>query len=295
MSWSVSDKKGGRERFASPFAILGLIGTGLLLLFLLYPEKSLLKLLSESATGTPARQRYLEALQLVRQDDPQLLIQLLQGYLASGCTEKGEQLLNRFNAASLSKGEQGRIDRLRYELLRQQLEWYLPAEKGRDEKGKQYAMQVRTLSRDGATATELGRYLADAASLGEQQTAAMITGLLEEKQGVDSSEMAATLAIGRGDYRKGAELYFAGMAGATEAEQRRLFLAGLQTLQSGNLLAEAMVAAERHFPKGLKGDRQLLKQLTRLALAANRPDRAAVYIGQALGVSSDAGRPEGGG
>jgi hypothetical protein len=69
-------------------------------------------------------------------------------------------------------------------------------------------------------------------------------------------------------------------------EQRTLFLQALQTLQAGNLLDEALAEAERHGGK-LLDDAEVLRYLTRLALAANKPDIAAKYVERLLKLSAN--------
>ncbi len=59
----------------------------------------------------------------------------------------------------------------------------------------------------------------------------------------------------------------------------------MQTLQSGNLLDEALAQAERHGGK-LLDDPEVLRYLTRLALAANKPEQASRYVERLLKVSA---------
>lgn len=59
-------------------------------------------------------------------------------------------------------------------------------------------------------------------------------------------------------------------------ERRRLFLSAMRAAQAGNALAEALELAERHLGE-LVADTETLEFLTRLALAAGRPDIAQRY------------------
>ena len=84
-------------------------------------------------------------------------------------------------------------------------------------------------------------------------------------------------AIQTGDYRAGADAWFRQQAAAkTREEQRRCFIAGIRTLQSGNLLNEALTAADQHIG-ALDTDPATLVVLLNLARAANRPDRVDYY------------------
>ena len=92
-------------------------------------------------------------------------------------------------------------------------------------------------------------------------------------------------------YRRRAQQVFNQMSTATSLEQRRtLFFRALRILQEGNLLLEALAAANAHIGR-LAGDRETLIFLTRLALSANRPDLAQVYVRQALGLPTQGGNP----
>lgn len=287
-NWSVNKQQNQRERFAGPVAIGGLVGVGLLLLVMLYPEKSLLKLLSAPTVNSPAQQRYLEALVQLRTGDVDLVIPLVRSYLAAGCTEKAARALRR-QWGGLSRGQAKAVMGLQYELRRQQLESLMAGEPGWQEAQQRYAEQVEQVLRAGATARELGHYLADARTLGDRMTVARIETLLglAVGRGTDSVsvEVAAGAILAKGDYRGAAAIYLKGMQAATSFEQKRkFFLAGVSTLQSGNLLNEALNTADQHLGS-LGTDRKTLLYLTRLALAANRPDRAQYYIRCALGIS----------
>ena len=92
-------------------------------------------------------------------------------------------------------------------------------------------------------------------------------------------------------YRRRAQSAFDQMNTAASLEQRRtLFFRAIRILQEGNLLMEALTAADAHIGR-LAGDRETLIFLTRLALSANRPDLAQVYIRRALGLPTQGGNP----
>jgi hypothetical protein len=292
---SVDKQHTQRERFAGPLAIGGLVGAGLLLLVMLYPEKSLLKLLANPEVSSPAQQRYLEALVRLRKGDTGLVIPLVRSYLAAGCTEKAAEALSR-QQGHLSAEQKKVIMALQYELRYQQLEWMLADEPGWGVAQKNYAEQVEQLQKAGASPPELARYLTDARRLGDQMTARRIEAALGSLAGKAadpaSAEVTAGVALARGDYRGAAAFYFKGMEVAQADHKRNLFLAGVRALQSGNLVQEALVAAEQHLPKELADDRMVLKYLIKLSLAANRPDRAQLYVRRALGISPDRGTAE---
>ena len=291
---SVTRQNTQRERFAGPLAIGGLVGAGLLLLVMLYPEKSLLIMLANPEVSSPAQQRYLEALVLLRNGNAELVIPLVRSYLSAGCTEKAAKALGH-QRGNLSVQQKKVIMGLQYELRCQQLEWMTRAEPAWETARQNYADQVEQLRKAGAEPRELARYLADARRLGDTGTASRIETVLGDaaSKGSDSTsmEVAAGIALAKGDYRGAATVYFKGMQGASPKQKQQFFLAGVQALQSGNLVQEALAAAEQHLTGELRQDRTILKYLAKLSLAANRPDRAQIYIRQALGISGNQTKP----
>lgn len=288
-NWSVNKQQNQRERFAGPASIAGLVGAGLLLLVVLYPERSLLRLLEAPDVTSPAQQRYLEALIQLRTGDPSLVIILARSYLAAGCTNKALKALEHQKGA-LTREQSKTTMGLYYEAYRQQLELLLPGEPGWDKAQQKYADQIEQLKQAGATPKEFVRYLADARAVGDQQTVErleLLLGAAAGQGGAPAVDAAASVALAKGDYRGAAELYFKGMQTADLNQRRVFFIAGVRTLQSGNLLAEALKAAEQHLDKGLANDRQTLLYLIRLSLAGNRPELAQKYVRRALGLTSD--------
>ena len=96
---------------------------------------------------------------------------------------------------------------------------------------------------------------------------------------------AASAALADGNYRTAAKLLFAAQARAVGRDSKRgYFLRGVAALQSGNLLREALDAAEGHLGE-LAGDEQVLQAMVRLALAANDPARAERYVRALLRMS----------
>jgi hypothetical protein len=95
----------------------------------------------------------------------------------------------------------------------------------------------------------------------------------------------AEVLLGIGRYQEAANAWFAAQADAPTLDERRaLFFAGLHALQSGNLLPQALDAAKRHVGD-LADDPDTLRYLTRLAMAAGRPDVAEGYVKRLLKMS----------
>lgn len=294
-NWPANRSKTERERFAGPLVICGLVGAGLLLLVVLYPEKSLLKLLSSQEVSSPAQRRYLEAVLRLRPDDSSLILVLARSYLASGTPLAALKILDQLREP-LSTDQRKTSHRMRYQALRQHL-LSLPADSsGRSRTQQQFASQIELLLREGASQPELETYRADAVRVGDSASAQRLQALLKPAKEVAIAAAApsapasgASAAIALGDYRGAAEFYFAAMQKSSGLRQRRhLFLSGVRALQSGNLMAEALAAGESRI-NDLAEDRETLLFMARLALAANRPDRSQVYIRRALGMPATDG------
>lgn len=291
-NWFVNKDNTERERFAGPFVIIGLIGAGLLLLVVLYPEKSLMKLLSSQTVSSPAQLRYLEALIQVRGNNSNLALVLARSYLAAESPDKALEVLEQLREP-LTTEEKSTARQLRYEALRQRLLSLSVGSNEWDRTRQLFASQMEIMRQEGATRLQMNNFLADAALVGDSVTAQKMQALLKQTAPtpVDSSMPStpgseASAAIARGDYRGAAAVYFTAMHKSSEIQQRRhFFLSGVRALQSGNLVIEALAAGELHIAN-LAKDRETLLFMARLALAANRPDRSQVYIRRALGMSA---------
>lgn len=90
-------------------------------------------------------------------------------------------------------------------------------------------------------------------------------------------ETRANSALALGQYQISANYFFRAQEREKEiAAQRRLFKAGLDTLMSGGLYAEAIAAAKDHLGP-LEHDVETLRYLARMALAAGQPTEASRY------------------
>lgn len=292
-NWFANNDKIKRERFAGPLVIVGLVGAGLLLLAVLYPEKSLLKLLSAQEVSSPAQRRYLEALIHLRTNDSGLVLALARSYLASGSPLQALEVLDHLREP-LTADAKRTVRRMRYDALCQRL-ISLPTGSGERERTRQlFAHQVELALRDGATRQEMEIYRVDAGRVGDRTTEQRLQTLLKPVVATPAAASTATTpesnastAIAAGNYRGAAAIYFNEMQKSRDTRRRRhFFLAGVRTLQSGNLVAEALAAGESHI-NGLAHDREVLLFMARLALAANRPERSQLYIRRALGMSID--------
>ena len=93
-------------------------------------------------------------------------------------------------------------------------------------------------------------------------------------------EEYARESLGLGDFSSAAHYFFIARDKAQNREDgRRLFVAGIGALMASSQFKQAMLAADQHIGD-LESDTETLRYLTRAALAAGDPARAALYARQ---------------
>jgi len=283
-----------RERLLPPALVLtftAMVGVGLALMF---PRETLReRLLGQGRTVDGLTVAYLEAWSRVAPNDTSFMGVLAEQYARSGRLDDAEAMLARMQAvqgADLS----GPILRTRIEISQQRAYAALPET---PERARRLAT-MNDLLKDATTPAQMRKWsLADLQALATQSRqigAADPAGKLFRELAVRDpgnadfyNKQLAGIALAGGNYRDSAQALFDAQARAKNLyEQRTLFLQALQTLQSGNLLDEALAEAERRGGK-LLDDAEVLRYLTKLALAAGKPEVAAKYVERLLKLSAN--------
>ncbi|MHA7684185.1 tetratricopeptide repeat protein [Cupriavidus sp. PET2-C1] len=288
-----------RERLLPPAFVLtfaAMVGIGLALMF---PRETLReRLLGEGRAVDGLSVAYLEAWLRATPEDSDFMAVLAEQYARTGRLEEAEHMVGRLEAryAASTQGPvrnrsaadaelPNQILRTRIEITQQRAFAALP-----DTPERKHYIELLSRMLDQALPMEWER-----ADLEELATTARAINALKPaqqfylalaKRDPARAELwnaqAASVALAGGDYRQAADALFAAQARAADpAEQRRLFMAALKTLQSGNELDRALDQAEQHGGK-LLDNAEVLRYLTRLALAANRPELAARYVQRLL-------------
>ncbi|WP_035883258.1 tetratricopeptide repeat protein [Cupriavidus metallidurans] len=283
-----------RERLLPPALVLtftAIVGVGLALMF---PRETLReRLLGQGRAVDGLTVAYLEAWSRVAPNDTNFMSVLAEQYARSGRLDDAETMLERMLAV---KGQDltGQILRTRIEIAQQRA---YAAQPDSPERAERLAM-MNGLLKDATTPEMLRAWsVADLQTLATQSrqvgNAAAAVKLFRELSVRDPANVdfynrqLAGIALAGGNYRDSARALFEAQARAKNLyEQRTLFLQALQTLQAGNLLDEALAEAERNGGK-LLDDAEVLRYLTRLALAANKPDIAAKYVERLLKLSAN--------
>ena len=274
---SASNSKPARERFSRPAAVAGIITGFLLLLLFLYPEQSLRRLLSKEGDRTAAGRNYLEAALRNNPADHQLRFALVQAWLTTGCYRNALAVLDGLGGAVPQEVRQ-QADRLRYAILREQL---LDSDDNSAVRAA-FQVQARRLLQTERFRQELATIEYDATNFALPELAGAARQRL--RQLYPTAAAAAGEHQGADSYRQEATAAFVAMESATTVTERRArFIQGVQSLQSGNLVMEALQEGERHLGP-LAGDQDALMVMTRVALAAGKPDKAQFFIRRALGM-----------
>lgn len=276
-----------RPYLAPLWLLLLLSGLVVFALIVIYPQQDLIKRLSESPESELSRD-YLINLLRTNPDNPQLRLLLARQELAQGKFANAR--------ATLQPSLNGADSALRKEAL--WLLWQaaekeyerLPAKEKTVEQHHQLAQQLHALMSETWPEERLIEIASMAFAIGEQPLAIALHQQLAQSSPnsvatADRLIKVAADTLAAGNYRESAELLLLARRKTTDpAQAKRCFLNALRTLQSGNLLNEAMATAEREI-EPLGNDSETLLFLTRLARSAGRPDLADRYVRQLLRLS----------
>ena len=242
----------------------------------LYPEQALRTALRSEGERTPAGRVYLEAALQAKPDDHQLRLVLAQTWLNSGCYRRALLVLNGFRA-DLPEEVQREFNSLRYEILKEQLQLEEGTAVERESFKKLARIKITTTQND----QELSRLEYDTATLGLTDLAKAAGQRRRQLHPAPATAQATAET-----YRNDATAAFTAMEQTTGiAERRSYFLKGVRTLQAGNLTVEALKQGERHLGP-LAEDQETLMVMTRIALAAGKPEKAQTFIRRALGMTN---------
>ncbi|WP_118182362.1 tetratricopeptide repeat protein [Paraburkholderia phosphatilytica] len=276
-----------RQRLFSP-AVIAILGALVaLMLALAFPREKLEERLLGGANVDSLTIAYLEAWLRVDPDNADVLSELTREYLKGQRIADAERILARL-ARSHDPGTRQMSLAIRLSIAQRRLYGLKQDDPLRParivdvdallheaagyswnvDQLKALAQQARGLN-DGALASQFYTQLIDADPLHANDWR------IEE----------AKVSLGSGHYREAADAYFAAQVNApTLGERRTLFLAALHALQGGNLLQQALDAANQHIGD-LADDPETLRYLANLAIAAGRPDVAEGYVKRLLKMS----------
>jgi predicted Zn-dependent protease len=286
-SRSSAEAEPPRARVLPFWAVLGIALMVSAVLALLFPRQTLIEQLRGTASDDPLTENYLSSLLRTEPHNYELRVLLAEKRFALGDMRGARAVLEPALGAEDDEVRK-RALLLDYRLLSAS---GTPTDAELEDPRKLASLRARLASLAVETwgVDDILFLSGQARRLGMPAVAGRLAGrLLSGDVHASTAQLrkAAQSALGSGDYVLAANFYFAAQKGARDKdEERELFLRGVSTLQSGNLLREALTAADEHIGD-LADDEQTLTQLTRLALAANEPARAQVYVKKLMHMSA---------
>lgn len=219
-----------REHFIRPAEISGIAAMVVLVLFFLFPQKTLLQKVLDQQSWDALTLSYLENLLRVRPHDDEMRLVFARALLESGQMAKARRAL----APLLRSGDPAlawQAQWLEYRILRTET-YAQPADSPARRAGlaQMRAMLRRFAASPGGIAGDLDFLAREALALNDPRTAAAFYVRLARSKKMDPILLAcaARIVLGIGEYRHSAELYFMAQAASASPDGRRAyFIAGL--------------------------------------------------------------------
>lgn len=268
-----------RPRIAPTWLVLLLAGVVLITLYLVHPRGGLRSRMTSTDAPSELSIAYLEAWLRVQPGNSEILSVLGTQYVRLGRDEDARRIAARMEAIpdeQLRRAAQ---------LLRLSVDtretFALPA----NDPGREAALdRLRSQLTNAAALTwsnaDLQVLAEAAASVNAQQLAGQFYARLAAQDSAQQTRWNREVvrhAMYGGDYRGAANGWFRLQASAATVDARRqCFIEGIKALQSGNLLDEALTAADQHGAE-FRHDHETLVVLLNLARAAHRPDLVDRY------------------
>ncbi|KIG03029.1 tetratricopeptide repeat protein [Caballeronia concitans] len=292
---SMSSAQPDRQRLFSPFVIAAFGLLVMLMLVLAFPRERLRERLLQGDHADTLSVAYLEAWLRIEPDNAEVLSELTREYLKVQRIADARKMLARLSVSG-DPEVQSRALKVRIDLAEAQAYALNPADPKRTARLAELDALLKQAVDKPWEAAQLEAFAAKARALNDGALAGRYYERLAQMKPNEASRwlaQGAQLRLASGDHAGAADAFFAAQThAATRDDERRLFLSGVQALQAGNRLADALAAAEAHIGS-LERDRETLRYLTRLALAAGRPDIADWYAKRLLDMSSGDGAKSG--
>ena len=272
--------------FAPKIQIVGFgIAVGLVLLTA-FNGQDLSQRMAESKFGDAVGLAYLRIWTQARPDAYHLHLVLARHELWQGNLQRAVDALTPILRASDVESDDLQAARTLLLQIRKMQLWQLQPNSAAFQRAKiVYLRQLRQVASGHWDQTQLQHFAQEAIALGDAQLGyELYVRLIKNQpcQHLQWYERIAGFNLGAGRYERAAQTYFQMSSCITDStQQQTLIVTGLQALQAGNRLDEAMLASEKYFAL-LSQNPKTLMYLAKLALASNRPDLAEKYMSQVL-------------
>lgn len=268
-----------RPRIASPWLVAVLAVAVLLTLYAAYPRGGLRGRMTSSAVPSALSVAYLEAWLRIQPDNEEFLSILGTQYVSLGQADDAERIAAQMEALhSVDLHREATMLRLS---IAEQRAYAIP--EGDPRRAAAMAVlreRIAAAARLAWPNHDLQSLALRAVTIDDPELAMQLYARLAEQDPAHRERWNAEVsryALQIGDYRHAADIWFHSEAIATTlADRRHCFIEGIRTLQSGNLLDDAIQAADQH-AGALVNDKETLVVLLNLARAAHRTDLVERY------------------
>jgi Tfp pilus assembly protein PilF len=278
-SYVAGAEPAARARLLSPGALVALAILVLVGLAAVFPRSTLLQQVKQGGGPDPLAVSYLTNLLKTRPGDTELRLQLATQKLALG-DDAGALETLRPLTDSTDPAVRSQAQLLELKALTAQIAHLPPGARYGVTAGKRARGLLAALAPLDWPLPDLTFLATQARAAGEPALAASLyKRIMDSDRELPPAWFTQTAdeSLGAGDYQLAASILFAAQARATtRAGQREFFLRGVKTLQSGNLVKEALAAADAH-AGDLLDDEAVLIYLAQLARSANDLPRAERY------------------
>ncbi|MGZ5160339.1 MAG: tetratricopeptide repeat protein, partial [Burkholderiales bacterium] len=275
-----------RQRLTSPWTLLGVAVVVGVTLVLIFPGRGLL---TQSSRQKPdeVSLTYLSNLAREQPDNPEVRFTLAQKQVEAGRIPDARAALEPlYNSPDPAVRQRARLTD--FKLQMQQMQALPPNSIERQRESERLRQELVAMTQYEWNAAGL----LDLANLATQLNAPKLRAELylriarsDNKLSRQWTDEAARAVLADGEYATAAEIYFIAQRRAeSRADQRYYFIAALNAYQAGNMVREAVAAADQHLG-ALEDDDETLRYLIRLARMGNDMPRAERYAKKLLRMS----------
>ena len=261
-------------RIAPAWLVALLSGAVLGALYLVTPRGDIRQRVE--ATGSPSSLSvaYLEAWSRVQPDNETFMAVLASQYAHLGRADDAERMADRLDTLS-SDDARRTAAFVRVAIAEQRYFSLRNTDARRPAAMAEWRARIAAAAKLGRADKDLSWLATRAAASGDPRLAAQIYAQLSSADTRGRPQWdtyVARYALEGGEYRLAAAAWFRKQDAAHDRDDaRRCFLSGIGALRAGNLMDDAVAAAESHLGS-LADDPATLIELVNLARAANRPD-----------------------
>jgi hypothetical protein len=268
-----------RPRIVSTWLVLTLAAVVLATMYAVAPRGGMRQRIASVGAPSDLSVAYLEAWSRVQPDNEEFLSLLGAQYLYLGRADDAERVAARMDALHTNDMRRA-ATMLRLGVAEQRTFALVETDPRRAASLDDLRAKLTAAANEQWAPRDLEWLAQRAAAAGLPQIALDLYAQLSAHDPKGRNEWDTQItryALQVGDYHAAADAWFRKQTTAqTRDEARRCFIAGIRTLQSGNLLDDALAAADAHLGT-LSNDPATLIVLLNLARAANRPEAIDHY------------------